>query len=145
VKFRDWVAVAAHFRRGGAMKHKNAPRGGARNQSRELIDQGTEEYQEEEKELLRTERSIKEIRDAVQERHPELEILIDSSERPEGTWWMDVYRDPDRGPALSVVYEPAQKRFGLYPPGVVEGYGTKPYEGYQDVALLIRRVLELLD
>ena len=26
---RDWNAVDAHFRRGGPMKHKNSPRGGA--------------------------------------------------------------------------------------------------------------------
>ncbi len=47
IKFRNWVAVAAHFRRGGPMKHKTTPRGGASNQSRDLIDQGMEELQDE--------------------------------------------------------------------------------------------------
>lgn len=51
-KFRDWVAVAAHFRRGGPMKHKTAPRGGATNKSRDLIDQSIEELQEEEEQNL---------------------------------------------------------------------------------------------
>lgn len=47
-RFRDWLAVAVHFRRGGPMKHKNSPRGGATNESRDLIDQSMEELQEEE-------------------------------------------------------------------------------------------------
>ena len=34
---RDWFAVSAHFRKGGAMKHKNSPRGGASNESRDLL------------------------------------------------------------------------------------------------------------
>lgn len=46
-KIRDWLAVSAHFRKGGAMKHKNSPRGGAKNSSRDLIYQGSEESQEE--------------------------------------------------------------------------------------------------
>lgn len=34
---RDWHAVDAHFRRGGPMKHKNTPRGGSQNESRDLL------------------------------------------------------------------------------------------------------------
>jgi hypothetical protein len=45
-KFRDWLAVAAHFRRGGAMKHKNTPRGGAGSDP-EIVD-GLDEYQTDE-------------------------------------------------------------------------------------------------
>lgn len=37
MKARDWNAVDAHFRRGGPMKHKNTPRGGAQNESRDLL------------------------------------------------------------------------------------------------------------
>lgn len=43
---RDWVAVAAHFRRGGPMKHKNVPRGGAGPE--EDVKDGLEEYQTDE-------------------------------------------------------------------------------------------------
>lgn len=39
---RNWRAVGAHFRRGGPMKHKNTPRGGASNQTRDFL----EEYDE---------------------------------------------------------------------------------------------------
>ena len=35
-KPRDWAAVAAHFRRGGPMKHKNTPRGGANSNDPEI-------------------------------------------------------------------------------------------------------------
>lgn len=48
IKVRNWNAVAAWFRRAGPMRHKNTPRGGASNQSRDLIDQGLEELQGEE-------------------------------------------------------------------------------------------------
>jgi hypothetical protein len=45
-KVRNWNAVAAWFRNGGPMKHKNTPRGGARNDSRDLVDQGREEMED---------------------------------------------------------------------------------------------------
>lgn len=48
IKVRDWNAVAAWFRKAGPMRHKNTPRGGATNQSRDLIDQGMEELRDEE-------------------------------------------------------------------------------------------------
>lgn len=38
-KARNWNAVDAHFRRGGPMKHKNTPRGGATNENRDLINE----------------------------------------------------------------------------------------------------------
>jgi len=47
MKARDWNAVDAHFRRAGAMKHRNTPRGGARNLSRELYDEYEEYIQSE--------------------------------------------------------------------------------------------------
>ena len=34
---RNWRAVDAHFRKAGAMKDRREPRGGARNESRELV------------------------------------------------------------------------------------------------------------
>lgn len=38
MKVRNWTAVAAHFRSGaGPMKHRNTPRGGAQNESRDLL------------------------------------------------------------------------------------------------------------
>lgn len=50
-RLRNWVAVAAHFRgSAGSMKDRRAPRRGARNESRDLIHQGIEEFQEEEEE-----------------------------------------------------------------------------------------------
>lgn len=42
---RDWNAVAAHFRRGGPMRHKNTPRGGAGADS--LVEEGLDELEEE--------------------------------------------------------------------------------------------------
>lgn len=42
---RNWLAVAAYFRRGGAMKHKNTPRGGSGSDPE--ISAGLEEYQTE--------------------------------------------------------------------------------------------------
>ncbi len=47
IKVRNWTAVAAWFRKAGPMRHKNTPRGGASNQSRDLIDQSMEELQDE--------------------------------------------------------------------------------------------------
>lgn len=47
-KVRNWNAVAAWFRRGGPMRHRNTPRGGASNESRDLKDQGREELEDEE-------------------------------------------------------------------------------------------------
>ena len=44
---RNWIAVAAHFRRAVKFKHKNEPRGGSQNSSREYISQGREEMQTE--------------------------------------------------------------------------------------------------
>jgi len=43
MKARNWNAVDAHFRRGGPMKHKNTPRGGARNNSRDLLSEQDDE------------------------------------------------------------------------------------------------------
>jgi len=36
---RNWRAVDAHFRRGGPIKHKNTPRGGASSQTRDFLEQ----------------------------------------------------------------------------------------------------------
>jgi hypothetical protein len=48
-RIRNWVAVAAHFRgSAGAMKDRRAPRKGTCNESRDLIHQGMEEFQDEE-------------------------------------------------------------------------------------------------
>lgn len=45
-KPRNWLAVHAHNRRGGAMKDRRAPKGGARNEQKELL----EEYESEQRE-----------------------------------------------------------------------------------------------
>ena len=45
MKTRNWNAVAAHFRRGGPMKHRNEPRGGASNESRDLLSEYKEEIE----------------------------------------------------------------------------------------------------
>lgn len=47
MKQRDWNAVSAHFRQAGSMRDRRAPRGGARNEARELIDEGLEALAEE--------------------------------------------------------------------------------------------------
>ncbi len=39
VKARNWTAVAAWLRNGGPMKHKNTPRGGQTNESRDYLAQ----------------------------------------------------------------------------------------------------------
>jgi hypothetical protein len=43
MKSRDWNAVDACLRVGGPMKHRNTPRGGANNSSRDLIADAAEE------------------------------------------------------------------------------------------------------
>jgi hypothetical protein len=43
---RNWQAIAAHFRRGGPMQHKNTPRQGGRNESRDLLEEAREEEEE---------------------------------------------------------------------------------------------------
>lgn len=45
IKGRDWNAVDAHFRRGGPMKHKNTPRGGAKKDDPE-IEEALDEREE---------------------------------------------------------------------------------------------------
>ena len=42
---RDWGAIAAHFRRGGPMRHKNTPRGG--DGPDPLVEEGLEEVEKE--------------------------------------------------------------------------------------------------
>lgn len=43
---RSGVAIAAQHRNAGAMKHRNQPRGGARNLQADLLDEYEEDYAE---------------------------------------------------------------------------------------------------
>jgi len=45
MKTRNWHAVNAHFRQAGSMKHRNTPRGGAKNQARELLAEARVEWE----------------------------------------------------------------------------------------------------
>jgi hypothetical protein len=43
---RSGVAIAAQHRKAGSMKHRNAPRGGARNEQADLLEEYEEDYAE---------------------------------------------------------------------------------------------------
>lgn len=43
MKVRNWTAVAAWLRNGGPMKHRNTPRGGQTNESRDYLAQAEED------------------------------------------------------------------------------------------------------
>lgn len=84
------------------------------------------------------ENSIKNLQRLLTESLPKCAIELDSPDRADGNWWIDVRAGKKR---LTLEYRP-QKGFGIFHDDA--GYGEGPAELYRTPELAARRVTQLM-
>jgi len=84
---------------------------------------------------------VRQFLEALETMHPGLSVACEKGGDKIGDWWMDVGH---RSGSFTVRWEP-KAGFGLHPASDAAVLGEFPSERYGDVAMLLRRVGQLVD
>jgi DNA-binding XRE family transcriptional regulator len=85
--------------------------------------------------------TVRQFLEALETMHPALSVVCEKGGDKIGDWWMDVGH---RSGSFTVRWEP-KSGFGLHPASDAAVLGEFPSERYADVAMLLRRVGQLVD
>ena len=84
--------------------------------------------------------AVRQFLEALETMHPGLSVVTERGGDQAGDWWMDIGH---RNGSFVVHWQP-KVGFGLHPSGEEAAYGELPSERYEDTAMLLRRVDQLL-
>jgi DNA-binding XRE family transcriptional regulator len=84
---------------------------------------------------------VRQFLEALETMHPGLNVSVEKGGDRAGDWWMDVGH---RSGSFTAHWEP-KTGFGLQPSSEEAVFGEAPPERYEDVAVLLRRVDQLID
>lgn len=85
--------------------------------------------------------AVRQFLEALETMHPGLSVSVESGGDEAGDWWMDVGH---RNGSFVVHWQP-KAGFGLHSSGEEAVYGELPAEHYDDTAMLLRRVEQLVE
>lgn len=85
--------------------------------------------------------AVRQFVEAMDTLHPGMNVVIEKGGDKSGDWWIDVGH---RQGSFVVQWLP-DGNFGLHPAAEIAAYGELPPERYSNVAMLLRRVEQLLD
>lgn len=85
--------------------------------------------------------AVRQFLEALETMHSDLSVVTERGGDEAGDWWMDVGH---RKGSFVVHWQP-EAGFGLHPSGEDAAYGELPAERYEDTAMLLRRVEQLVE